>query len=65
MMTIGAQRLAQRRPRGHTNFQWDVIFEPEGSGLTFAEMGAAKNEVSMRRKALDMLLDHLRAHHGD
>jgi XTP/dITP diphosphohydrolase len=52
-------------PRGDTNFQWDVIFELEGTGLTFAEMGAAKNDLSMRRKALDLLLEHLRAAHRD
>lgn len=52
-------------PRGDTNFQWDVIFEHRDTGLTFAEMGSAKNDVSMRRKALDLLLDHLEARRVD
>jgi XTP/dITP diphosphohydrolase len=29
------------------------VFIPEGSKKTFAEMGARKNEISMRKKALD------------
>jgi XTP/dITP diphosphohydrolase len=41
-----------RKPRGDTS-QWDCIFIPEGSNKTFAEMGHRKNEISMRRKALD------------
>jgi XTP/dITP diphosphohydrolase len=41
-----------RKPRGDTS-QWDCIFIPEGSTKTFAEMGERKNEISMRRKALD------------
>ena len=39
-------------PRGDPS-QWDCVFIPEGSDRTFAEMGERKNEVSMRRKALD------------
>ena len=41
-----------RKPRGDTS-QWDGIFIPEGSNKTLAEMGQRKNEISMRRKALD------------
>jgi XTP/dITP diphosphohydrolase len=44
-------RLAAE-PRGDTS-QWDCVFIPDGSDQTFAEMGERKNEVSMRRKALD------------
>jgi XTP/dITP diphosphohydrolase len=44
-------RLAPE-PRGDPS-QWDCVFIPEGSNQTFAEMGERKNEVSMRRKALD------------
>ena len=44
-------RLAPE-PRGDSS-QWDCVFIPEGSNQTLAEMGARKNEVSMRRKALD------------
>ena len=41
-----------RKPRGDTS-QWDCVFIPDGSDQTFAEMGERKNEVSMRRRALD------------
>ncbi|MFW6027904.1 MAG: non-canonical purine NTP pyrophosphatase [bacterium] len=40
-------------PVGDREFQWDCVFVPEGSSKTFAEMGEAKHEISMRRKALD------------
>jgi XTP/dITP diphosphohydrolase len=39
-------------PRGDPS-QWDCVFIPEGSNQTFAEMGERKNEISMRRAALD------------
>jgi XTP/dITP diphosphohydrolase len=47
-------------PRGPRGFQWDCIFQPDGHSQTFAEMGDTKNEISMRRKALDALAIHLR-----
>ena len=50
-----------RTPRGKTDFQWDCVFIPEGHSETFAEMGAKKNEISMRRRALDAFSAHLRA----
>ncbi len=40
-------------PRGNRDFQWDCIFIPDGETQTFAEMGEKKNEISMRRKALE------------
>ncbi|MBG6158361.1 XTP/dITP diphosphohydrolase [Labrenzia sp. EL_159] len=40
-------------PRGHKDFQWDCIFIPDGETQTFAEMGEKKNDISMRRKALE------------
>lgn len=40
-------------PRGPRDFQWDCVFIPEGYSETFAEMGKKKNEISMRRLALD------------
>jgi XTP/dITP diphosphohydrolase len=46
-----AGRLAPK-PRGDAA-QWDCVFIPEGSKKTFAEMGARKNEISMRKMALD------------
>lgn len=42
--------------RGTRGFGWDTIFVPEGHNKTFAEMSQEeKNEVSMRRIALDQL----------
>jgi len=47
-------------PRGETNFGWDPIFLPTGHSKTFAEMTAEeKNEVSMRRLAVEQLKQHL------
>ncbi len=40
-------------PRGNRDFQWDCVFIPDGEKQTFAEMGAKKNEISMRRAALE------------
>ena len=39
-------------PRGAGGFGWDPIFIPEGSELTYAQMGDAKNEDSHRTRAL-------------
>ena len=41
-----------RKPRGDT-CEWDCVFVPEGERKTFAELGRRKNDISMRRKALD------------
>ena len=46
-------------PRVDHGFQWDCIFVPEGEKLAFSEMGSRKNEISMRRLALDALRKHL------
>lgn len=47
-------------PKGDTNFGWDPIFKPNGHEKTFAEMSSEeKNEVSMRRMALEELKKHL------
>jgi XTP/dITP diphosphohydrolase len=44
-------------PRGPRDFQWDCVFIPAGNAETFAEMGpVAKNQISMRRLALDKLV---------
>lgn len=48
-------------PRLDHGFQWDCVFVPEGETSTFSEMGDKKNEISMRRKALEALRDHLKA----
>ena len=50
-------RLATE-PHGDTS-QWDCVFIPQGSDQTFAEMGERKNEVSMRRRALDQFVAFL------
>lgn len=48
------------RPRGEDGFGWDPVFIPEGYDQTFAEMDAKeKNQISMRKKALQKLKVHL------
>jgi XTP/dITP diphosphohydrolase len=47
-------------PRGKRDFQWDCVFIPNGFKETFAELGVRKNEISMRRKALDELAKFLK-----
>lgn len=42
--------------RGHKNFGWDSIFEPQGFNQTYAEMDKeVKNTISHRFRALDKL----------
>jgi XTP/dITP diphosphohydrolase len=53
-----------RAAAGPTHFQWDCLFVPNGSTQTFAEMGAAKDDISMRRKALDLFAAHLNSAKG-
>lgn len=48
-------------PRGPEGFQWDPIFIPDGQPQTFAEMGDKKNEISMRRMAVDKMISYLEA----
>lgn len=45
-------RIAEQ-PDGPMEFQWDCVFVPDGESQTFAAMGERKNEISMRRRALD------------
>lgn len=40
-------------PAGDRSFQWDCVFVPDGYKETFAQLGKAKNDISMRRLALD------------
>ncbi len=47
-------------PRGDRAFQWDCVFTPDGHEETFAEMGERKNEISMRRRALNAFAAYLR-----
>lgn len=53
-----------RIPAGPRDFQWDCVFVPDGSSQTFAEMGAAKDHISMRRKALDQFAAYLKSAKG-
>ena len=55
-----AGRIADS-PRGNRDFQWDCVFVPDGETEAFAEMGNRKNEISMRRRALDQFAAFLRA----
>ena len=48
-----------KAPAGNREFQWDCVFVPEETSITLAELGAKKNEISMRRKALDKFAAHL------
>ena len=48
------------KPRGPEGFQWDPVFEPVGYDKTFAEMGNEKNEVSMRRLAVNAFVEYLK-----
>ncbi|MQT11183.1 non-canonical purine NTP pyrophosphatase [Segnochrobactrum spirostomi] len=52
-------------PRGDDSFQWDCVFIPEGYEQTFAEMGEKKNEISMRKLALDAFAAHLESSRHD
>ncbi|MBB3268857.1 XTP/dITP diphosphohydrolase [Azospirillum sp. OGB3] len=47
-------------PKGSRDFQWDCVFIPIGSTETFAEMGSRKNDISMRRKAINEFAEFLR-----
>jgi len=47
-------------PRGSSSYQWDSVFIPEGYTETFAELGELKNEISMRRKAVQAFADYLK-----
>lgn len=51
-------------PKGPRDFQWDCVFVPDGHTETFAEMGDRKNDISMRRKALDAFAAYLAGRKG-
>lgn len=49
------------RPRGALDFGWDPIFEPDGSGLTYAEMtGDQKDSISHRKRAFVKLSEYIK-----
>jgi XTP/dITP diphosphohydrolase len=54
--------IVSSEPRGSKDFQWDCVFQPDGFDKTFAELGDLKNEISMRRKALDKFSHFLKDH---
>lgn len=47
-------------PYGDETFQWDCVFIPKGCTETFAQLGTIKNEISMRRIALDKLKEYFK-----
>ena len=53
-------------PRGPRDFQWDCCFVPDGQTQTYAELGRErKNEISMRRRALESFAAFLLNGDGD
>lgn len=49
-----------RKPREVWNeHYWDCVFIPDGEQRTFSQMGADKNDISMRRRALDAFAEFL------
>ena len=57
-----AGRIIDER-RGKGGFGYDPIFVPEGSELTFAEMGDdMKNSISHRARAVKKLVEYLLSH---
>jgi len=51
--------IIAKTPRGNKSFQWDCVFIPEGESETFAEMGDRKNDISMRKLALEKFKMHI------
>lgn len=49
-----------REPAGDEGFEWDNVFIPDGYTCTFAELGGIHNELSMRKRALEAFVTHLR-----
>ncbi|WP_028239505.1 non-canonical purine NTP pyrophosphatase [Stutzerimonas azotifigens] len=47
-------------PSSDRAFEWDSVFIPDGQERTLAELGETKNELSMRRRALEAFVEHLR-----
>ena len=49
-----------REPAGEEGFEWDNVFIPDVYTCTFAELGGIHNELSMRKRALEAFVTHLR-----
>ena len=64
MFSGEVQGTVPAAPAGPRDFQWDCVFIPNGHTETFAEMGERKNEISMRRKALDAFAEFLKSEKG-
>ena len=48
--------------RGTQGFGYDPVFQPEGTGQTFAEMGEGKkNQMSHRARAVEKLVEYLKS----
>lgn len=45
---------------GTEGFGYDPLFRPDGYAETFAEMGAEKNQISHRARAVQKLVEHLK-----
>jgi inosine triphosphate pyrophosphatase len=53
-------------PRGALDFGWDPIFEPDGTGKTYAEMSKEeKDAISHRGRAFNQLRDYFRKFPSD
>ena len=53
-------------PRGPLEFGWDPVFEPEGTGKTYAEMSKnEKDAISHRGRAFSQLRDYFRKFPSD
>lgn len=49
--------------RGTLGFGWDLVFQPDGHQKTFGQMSLEeKNELSMRKRALEKLKEYLLTH---
>ncbi|KXO15535.1 RdgB/HAM1 family non-canonical purine NTP pyrophosphatase [Peptoniphilus sp. GNH] len=50
------------KEKGDKGFGYDSIFIPDGYDKTFAEMGAEKNKISHRARALEKLVEFFEKH---
>lgn len=57
--TVKGEILKERRGTG--GFGYDSVFMPEGTGLSFAEMGPEKNSISHRARAVGKLAEYLKS----
>ncbi len=56
-----AEGEIRKEKSGSGGFGYDPIFQPEGYGVTFAEMDSkTKNDISHRGKAMRLLIDFLK-----